>query len=179
MLEVLLAGESPPLGCERNGDFGGKAVSADSEFPCGVVALPVRELSAPPLSSLPLAVLCFEKLSCNLAINAFDGVAGLFADNNDEERFSAIPGKYHIFYKDICIQENINNIPVSAKTKTYVINGIIQKELTKSIRNKKYEYMVYLLQNSDKDRIKENIIAKIVPSLKNTMSVDFKDIDDI
>ena len=101
----------------------------------------------------------------------------IFTENNDEHLFKSL-GKYHVFDKNIVIQQNINDL-LANKTKNYLANQIIEKELTKCLRNKKFDVLIFILQGSSVDTIMNNIISNIYPNIKNTVDLRFPSLEEL
>jgi hypothetical protein len=93
---------------------------------------------------------------------------------NDPELFKKF-GKFHIFDKAIILQQNVNDIPDN-EIRNYVCNNIIQAELLKHVRNKKFDTLVYILQGSDPQLIRDKITSVISPAVKATIAIVFQDL---
>lgn len=98
----------------------------------------------------------------------------IITEENNPEVFKKF-GKYHIFDKNIIIQQSINELSEHKSITNFVKNNIISRELEKYIKNKKYECLVYLLQGSNAETIKENIRNMCTTSpIKNTMLINIE-----
>lgn len=94
----------------------------------------------------------------------------VLTNNNDPGVFEKM-GKYHIFDKSIVIAQHINEFVHNTKIENYTKNIIISRELETAIKNKKYTHLVYLLQNSNGDAVKEKI-QEIIKKIKNNVQYE-------
>ena len=99
----------------------------------------------------------------------------VLADTNDQLLFSQKYEKYHVFDKNIVIQQSINEVSSDISTiSNYIKNGIIKRELERAIKDKTYSCLIYLLQGSDQNDVRTRIEDMCNNStIKNTIVVDF------
>lgn len=91
---------------------------------------------------------------------------------NDPELFKPY-GKYLIFDKKIIIQQSVNELPDNIQLVNYMKNGIVKRELEKAIKNKKMDSLIYLLQGSDVEMVKEKILTMCsLAPIKNTIVIN-------
>lgn len=78
--------------------------------------------------------------------------------------------QYHIFDKDELIRELGDQSP---DVISHLSGGIIEKNLTKTVRNKKIKNIVYLLYTSIPIEVKQSINDKIISKLGINIGIEY------
>ena len=82
------------------------------------------------------------------------------------------PNQYTIFDKDSTSAE-LKNDSFNKDVLNYMQNGLIEKSLTKILRNKKIKNVVYLLYSTSPLTVKNNIKDKIISKFNKNSTIEY------
>ena len=96
------------------------------------------------------------------------------SDILDSRYFDTLIGtnQYLIFDKDSVLEE-LKGEKLNRDVVDYIQGGLIEKALTKILRNKKIKNIVYLLYSTDPLVVKNNINTKIISKFNKNSSIEY------
>lgn len=97
-----------------------------------------------------------------------------FSNFNDINYFNTrIKEPFTIFDKEIVVVQSNIEIPSDRNLASFIKNTIVQKELTKTLKDKKVLNMIYILHDSNAESVRNSIVNFISPQINKNIEFIF------